>query len=266
MSNAYARRMRVNAGTAPSAGSDDVKPGAPVGITDAPVGDMVPSDLQRFTTAAIVVLAGVVATPRVAAADDECAIQDTDYDVLANIVIRDTPFGAANGTYYLGAGKMTLRAERHAGPRAVRLTAYDLSNHLTVLAKVAMVSTKVVTVSQTSSAHGLCDGARGTLDGSTLTWDTPVFGYHSDGTLECSGNMCGSFGAPPKGISPFHDTPTALRFGPLTFSTDGSTFTMPYTFVSKSSSPRQTTYLALSGRRTHARCAPAGATCPAART
>jgi hypothetical protein len=144
-------------------------------------------------------------------------------------------------------------------------------NHLTVQAKVATISTTVVTSSRTSTAADACRGsAQGTLHDATLTWNSKVSGYHSDGTLECSGAMCGRFGAPPTGTSPFHDAPAAMTFNPFTFSVDGSTFTMPYTLVSKSSSPRQTTYMALSGRRVAqscgahapAGCSPAGATIP----
>ena len=163
-------------------------------------------------------------------------------------------FGAANGVYPLGTGKLTLRVERDA----VRLMSYDLVNLLTVKASVLMVSTTVVTASHTSTARDACRGsAQGALHDGLLTWNSPVSGYHSEGTQECSGSMCGKFGAPPPGTSPFHDAPSALTFGAFTFSPDGSTFTMPYMFVSRSSSPQQTTYMALSGRRLKQSCATA---------
>jgi len=198
-----------------------------------------------------------------AAAADACPVSDVEYSVVANVYIRDTPFGAGNGVYSLGSGRMKLRIEDEGGRKAVRLMSYDLANRLTVDAKVAMLSTKVVTTSQTSTARDACNGsAQGTLHDGTLTWNTKVAGYHSDGTMECSGSMCGNFGAPPRGTSPFHDAPPALTFSPFTFSPDGSTFTMPYTVVSKSDSPRQTTRLALSGRRVKEECsAPAVTAC-----
>jgi hypothetical protein len=190
------------------------------------------------------------------AEDNACPVADVEYNVVANVVIRNTALGAANGVYSLGSGKMTLRIAKQAGPSTVRLMSYELMNRLTIEAKVAMLSTRVVTLAHTSVAHDACNGsAQGTLHDGTVTWNTKVAGYHSDGTMECTGSMCGGFGAPPRGISPFHDAPPAIYFSPFTFSSDGSTFTMPYTFASKSDSPRQTTYLALSGRRVKQFCA-----------
>jgi hypothetical protein len=156
----------------------------------------------------------------------------------------------------MGSGEITLRIAEHPGVESVKLMSYDMTNRLTVSARFAMLSTKVVTASHTSAAHDACDGsAQGTLHDGTLTWSSKVSGYRSDGTMECSGSMCGKFGAPPDGVSPFHDTPVAMRFSPFNFSPDGSTFTMPYMLVSKSDSPKQTTYLALSGRRVRHACA-----------
>jgi hypothetical protein len=216
---------------------------------------------------AVVSLGAVVAgtgQPAGAAEGDACPVSDVEYNVVANIFIKNTVFGAANGVYSLGSGKMTLRIAAQPGHEAVKLMSYELVNRLTVDAKVAMLSTTVVTASHTSAARDACDGsAQGTLHDSTLTWNSKVSGYHSDGTMDCSGSMCGKFGAPPKGVSPFHDAPLALRFSPFSFSPDRSTFTMPYTFVSKSDSPKEATYLALSGRRVTQLCAaPHVAACP----
>ena len=71
----------------------------------------------------------------------------------------------------------------------------------------------------------------------------------------CSGSMCGKFGAPPSGTSPIDDAPVGVTFKPFAFSPDRSTFTMPYTLLNKSTSPSQTTYLALAGRRVGQTCA-----------
>lgn len=208
------------------------------------------------------ILAGT-AEPAAAAEDNACPVSDVEYAVDANVRVSNTPFGAADGSYSLGSGKMRLRVGDEGGRTSVKMMSYDIQNHLTVEAKVALVSTKVVTTSQTSTERNVCEGsAQGSLHDSTLTWDSGVRGYRSDGTLECSGSMCGKFGAPPKGTSPFHDAPAAIKFNPFTFSADRSTFTMPYTLVSKSDSPKQTTYLTLTGHRVKQSCAaPAAAEC-----
>jgi len=222
--------------------------------------------LCHFSVAVAVATLGVAletAAPANATEDPECQVSDDEYTVVATLIIKNTPFGAANGKYRLGTGSMTLRIEEQTGHEAVKLMSYELANHFTVDAKVAMFSTKVVTVSHTSTAVNPCSGsAQGTLHDGVLTWTSKVAGYHSDGTMECSGSMCGSSGAPPTGTSPLHDSPDALVFSPFTFSADGTTFTMPYTLVSKSDSPKQTSYLALAGRRIRRTCpAPAAAVC-----
>jgi hypothetical protein len=227
---------------------------------------MVPRTLlPRFlvVTAAATVAAVIAGTaePAAAADLDACPVSDVEYNVAANIRITDTPFGAADGVYSMGSGKVKLRVEAQPGHEAVKMMSYDLVNRLTVEAKVAMLSTKVVTESKTATDHNACDGsAQGTLHDGKLTWSSGVSGYHSDGTMECSGAMCGKFGAPPRGTSPWHETQSSLKFSPFTFSPDGSTFTMAYTLVSKSDAPKQTTYLALSGRRVKQSCAAPAAT------
>jgi hypothetical protein len=222
--------------------------------------------LRYFSVATAVASFGVIcetAQRATATEDPGCQVSDDEYNVVASLVIKNTPFGAANGTYRLGTGSMVLRVEERTGHESVKLMFYELVNHFTVDARVALFSTKVVTVSHTSTVVNPSSGsAQGMLHDRVLTWTSKVAGYHSEGTMECSGSMCGSFGAPPKGTSPLHDSPAALVLSPFTFSADGTTFTMPYTLVSKSDSPKQTTYLALAGRRTRRTCpAPAAAAC-----
>jgi hypothetical protein len=211
--------------------------------------------IAAISITAAVFLAGM--SPPVGAAEESaCPVFDVEYNVTASVVIKNTVFGAANGMYPMGSGKITLRIAEQAGLASVKLMSYELTNQLTVDARVVMLSTKVVTASHTSAARDACDGsAQGTLHNGILTWNSRVLGYRSDGTMECSGSMCGKFGAPPNGTSPYHDTPLAMKFSPFSFSPDRVTFTMPYILASKSDSPKQTTYMALSGRRAKQLCA-----------
>jgi hypothetical protein len=203
------------------------------------------------TMAAIGVVIVSSAGPADAEEDGSCRASEEEYSVVASVAVRNTLFGAANGVYAMGSGKLTIHKDDHA----VKLTSYELTNQLTVRARVAMLSATVVTVSRTTTDGDCCHGsARGTISGDTLTWISTVSGYHSEGSLTCSGSMCGTFGAPATGTSPLHDRPGGVTFNPFTFASDGSTFTMPYVLVSQSSSPRQTTYLALSGRRVRRTC------------
>jgi hypothetical protein len=215
--------------------------------------------VQRFVTAAGVVAAIAVGAggTHVADADEPtCSVSDVDYSVVGSLLLRDTQFGAANGTYPLGAGKIRLRfkAPEGGGPHEARLMSYELDNHLTVNASFALWSTKVVTDSHTRVAND-CDGAaKGTVSNGDVVWSTKVDGYQSDGTLNCEGNVCGKFGAPPTGSSALHEPPESVSFKPFHFNPDGHTFTMDYAKVSHSDSPKRTAYLALSGRETHRTC------------
>jgi hypothetical protein len=196
------------------------------------------------------------------ASEETCAASDVDYAVVGTLLIKDTQFGAANGVYPLGAGKARVRFETASpgAPATARLMSYELDNRFTVKASFAAWSTTVVTESRTTVANG-CDGAaRGTLEHGDVVWGTPVDGYRSDGTLACSGNVCGKFGAPPAGSSPLHEA-AAVKFSPFHLSPDGATFTMPYTRVSHSDSPRQTAYLALAGRQTRRSCVTSALVC-----
>ncbi len=96
--------------------------------------------------------------------------------------------------------------------------------------------------------------AEGTLVGNTLTWTSQIRGYRTDGTLQCAGDMCGNFGAPPRGQSPIVPPENAVKLTPFRFSSDAKTFTMDYALLSTSSSPKQKTLLALSGRELSRKC------------
>jgi hypothetical protein len=196
------------------------------------------------------------------AADDPCLVSDVDYTVKGSLQIKDTQFGAADGVYPLGGGTVRIRFERSAAdaPMTARLMSYDFDTDLTVKAAIAFWSTTVVTQAHTTVDQS-CDGAStGVVDAGDVVWRTPARGYRSDGTIHCEGNVCGQFGAPVPGASPLHESPS-VKFRPFHFAGDHRTFTMPYTLVSHSDSPRQTALLALAGRETHRSCVPAPASC-----
>jgi hypothetical protein len=209
---------------------------------------------QRLVTAAGVVAAitvGAGASQDAIADEPACGVTDVDYAVVGSLLLKDTQFGAANGVYPLGSGKARLRFAKNG---EAKLMSYELDNHLTVNASFALWSTKVVTDSTTRVASE-CDGAaKGTFSHNDVIWQTKVDGYQSDGTLNCEGNVCGKFGAPPAGSSALHEPPEAVTWKPFHFDPDGHTFSMDYSQVSHSESPRRTAYLALSGRETHRTC------------
>jgi len=218
---------------------------------------------KSVTTAAVVALLGLAVgtTSATVEAETDCSVADVDYTVVGNLLIKDTQFGAANGVYRMGDGHLRLRLQggADAAPKKAELITYELQNRFTVKASFAAWSTSVETQTRTTVASACAGAAQGTFDHGEVVWGTPVSGYHSDGTLACTGNVCGKFGAPPAGSSPLHEA-ASVKFSPFHFSPDGKTFTMDYTHVSHSDSPKQTSYLSLSGRETKRVCVHA-ATC-----
>ena len=208
------------------------------------------------TVAVIAALSFCTPQPAARAADTGCRFSDDEYRVVESVWVADTVLGAADGVYPLGSGTMRLRVEERPGPRPVKLMSYEFASRLTVEARIPILSTTVVTESRASAGPDSLEGvAEGTLHDGTLTWSTVIAGYHSEGTIACSGMMCGTFGAPPRGRSPIPNAASSMRFDAFTFSADRTTFTMPYMLVSRSTSPRQSTYMAMSGRRVRHLCA-----------
>jgi hypothetical protein len=229
--------------------------------SETPVG----STRKVFSLGAIVMSGSTLLAEesvRPALADDNCAVSDVTYSVVTSFLLRDTEFGAGTGVRPLGAGKLVLRYERAADGSStrVKVMSYEVDNHMIVNANVAMWSTRVVTDSHTSVLPA-CDGnATGSMSGEGIVWNSAVRGYHSDGTLQCAGNACGKFGAPPVGTSPLHET-QVFTWKPFRFNSDGHAFTMEYTKVAHSDSPKHTDYLALSGREVGRVCVARPATC-----
>src|ERR1700722_2572101 len=93
--------------------------------------------LAGITMAALVAGVATGTSNVAAAAHESCAVTDLDYAIAGNLLVKDTQFGAANGVYPLGAGKMRVRFE--SGPDGVhaKLLSYQLDNHLTIKASVA---------------------------------------------------------------------------------------------------------------------------------
>jgi hypothetical protein len=219
---------------------------------------------SRLAFLGVLAASALIAASSPAAENDAgCAVTDVDYTVVASLLLKDTEFGAGNGVRPLGSGKLRIRFVQPAdgSPVQAKLMSYKLDNHLTVNASFGPWKTQVITESTTTVASG-CNGAtQGSLVNGDLVWKTPVAGYHSDGTLNCSGNVCGKFGSPPPGISPLHET-QAFTFKPFRFSPDRATFSMEYTQVARSTSPKHTTYVSLSGREVARTCVAAAPPCP----
>jgi hypothetical protein len=214
---------------------------------------VVASAFALFTVAAF--------APRQAAAQSAsgagaCAAWDATYKISATLRITDTPMGAGDGTHRVGPGTLVLRFEDGDAnqPPQVQLRGFELHEHFSVEPKSAFWSATIVTDSLTqATADGDGIVARGALATSaqapTLQWTDLVRGYRSDGSLTCTGSLCGNFGAPAAGRTATHMAPHPVKFEPLRFGASGLTFDMVgYAVVAQDASPRQKTLLLLSGR------------------
>ena len=219
--------------------------------------------------AVLVVTAAVITPSGTADAEppgpaDACDAWDVEYALAARLQLADTPMGAGNGIYAIGPGSAVLRFANVDGAPggAVRMRFYAMREYFKIDSSALFWKTHVLTDTKTSTGPDGCgDVAKGKLEGGSIRWLTSVSGYRTDGTLTCDGSLCGSFGAPPSGTSELHIPAHAVAFSPFRFAADMKTFSMVSTFVSKTDSPKQTAFLALSGREVRRTCVRA-APCP----
>lgn len=200
----------------------------------------------------------VVSRAEPAASEEACDAWDVEYTTAGTLGIRDTRMGAGDGDHAVGPGSLTLRFESPLGPGPgpVKMVGYSMREFFTVEAKALFWNTKVVTDTTTTAAGDACGVvAEGTLAKTRLGWSTKVRGYKTDGWLTCDGSMCGKFGAPPQGKNEYHAPPGEVSFASFEMAPDLKTFTMTASMVSKSDSPKQTTYLTLAGREGKRTCA-----------
>jgi hypothetical protein len=225
------------------------------------------SSIRRIalTSLATLVVIGSAAAPSVEKAEaqeaEPCDVLEIDYALAARLRLADTAMGAGDGTFDIGPGSVTLHIANVGGKPggAVHMTKYAMKEHFKIDAKTAFWTTHVLTDTHTLVTPDPCGiVAKGALANGMIRWATPLAGYRSEGTLTCDGSMCGKFGAPPPGKSAFREPPTRqpVIFQPWKLSNDNKTISMVQTLVSKTEDPKQTAYMALSGRETRRACVP----------
>src|ERR1700722_422182 len=137
--------------------------------------------------------------PSGARADDPptCSAWDVEYNLSANLKITDTTMGAGDGVFPVGPGHAGIRFDNVNGTPGgpARLNAYSMHEIVSITSRAAFWSATVTTDTSSKAAAGT--STEGNLAGSTLAWSGPMRGYATDGTMNCEGNLCGKFGAPP---------------------------------------------------------------------
>jgi hypothetical protein len=220
---------------------------------------MVSKSLPRLGIAIVVAATWLVPSVVSANSDDvpaaSCDVVDVEYAASANLKVVDTTMGAGDGVYRIGPGHIVLRFDSRGPTHSVRMLTYEMPQHFTVVSKVLFWKTTVATRAESRAAVAPnATIAEGRLDGNTVRWTGPGVGFRADGTLTCDGSMCGQFGAPAPGTTELHVGPNPIDFQPFVFDAGNRTFSMPYTLVSQSDSPKQRTFLALGGREVRRGC------------
>jgi hypothetical protein len=201
----------------------------------------------------------VVLLTRRASSEPQCAATDVEYALTGTVRLTDTPYNLANGAHKVGPGSIVLRYEP-AGRVTIR--AYSMRQAFTIVVSAFFSQITIVANTTTHATPDACGiVAEGVRKGSTIEWLTHVRSVLTEGTLHCSGKYCGSFGAPVPGTSKVRIGPANMRVRLFELASDGRTFTMPFTFGTKTESPKQTSFLALTGREVKRTCVPSAPRC-----
>ena len=221
--------------------------------------------MARLVRLVLVGLLVVASAPRNAAAEETpaCSAWDIEYALAGTLRLTNTPFGRANGVHKVGPGTTVLRiVPISTGESRVSMLSYSMAQSFTVVATAFFKTVTIVTASTTRATPDSCGiAAEGVLKDGNVMWTTSVRGLRTDGSLTCHGKSCGSFGSPAPGTRPIQIGPEDVRVRPFELTADYETFTMPYTLAVKTESPKQTSFLALTGRAVKRTCVPAPTPC-----
>jgi len=186
-------------------------------------------------------MVALLALPATARAEEPCKTLEVEYVLAGNLRLSDTPMGQGDGTYRIGPGRALIRFE---GDRA-RLLAYTMEQRFTIHPSALFWRASLVT----NMHAGMREGATvdGAFDGHIIRWSGGM-PYFIDGTMQCTGSLCGKFGAPRSGTSPISIPAYTQALEPFVFSNDGQTFTMQSTPGPHTTSPKQTSEVSVAGR------------------
>jgi hypothetical protein len=105
-----------------------------------------------------------------------CRRWTAEYALAGRVQLTDTPFGAGDGVYDVGPGKLRLQFTMSSAPNApiaVKLLSYQMRDHIVIDARVLFFRTRVTTQAQThAGGDHLRAAASGVLSGRTLEWTT----------------------------------------------------------------------------------------------
>lgn len=189
----------------------------------------------------------MLALPATARAKEPCKTVEVEYLLAGNLQLTDTPMGQADGTYRIGPGRAVIRYD---GDHA-RLVTYTMEQRFTIRPSALFWSASLVTNMHAGMREG--SAIDGTFDGRTIRWNGSM-PYFIEGTMECTGSLCATFGAPKPGTSPISIPAYNQALKPFVFSADRQTFTMQSTPGPHTTSPKQTSAVSVAGREIKRAC------------
>jgi len=188
-----------------------------------------------------------------------CTTWESEYALVGTVHLTDTPFGKGNGAHKVGPGRIVLRFQPEG---RVSILSYSMRQAFSIDVTAFGATVKVDVVTMTRAAPDACGIAgEGLVKDEKVEWTTNVRELRTDGTLTCSGRFCGRYGVPEPGPRPIQIGPNDTRVRPFEFTEGWKTFIMPFTLATKTESPKQTSFLALTGREVRRTCVTPPAPC-----
>lgn len=218
---------------------------------------------MRAVWVAFSILALVVASSPVHADEPACNAWDIEYELKSTLTIADTKMGGGDGTWITGPGRVVLRFANVDGApgSSAKLLDYRERDKITLKPSTIVGSATITSDTITVGVPDACGVvAEGTLDAHALKWKA-AWNVRSAGSIACNGSLCGVFGAPAPGTTKTATPPHGAAFKSFELSDDRRSFKMASSVVASQKEPRQTSYLALTGKETQRACVVAKA-CP----
>jgi hypothetical protein len=166
--------------------------------------------------------------------------------------------GAGDGEHPIKAGAARILFENkngQPGAGTARLLDLRITSKVVVDASLLGLGAKVTSQTRAAFTPDHCGVVTtGKFDGRQLNWIHQARGYRANSDVVCDGAMCGKFGGPPQGKSKMSHGPHSVKLNALRFREGVRRFSMAYTKISHTESPRQTSYWQLEAVETQRHC------------
>ncbi|MED5463291.1 MAG: hypothetical protein VX699_01450 [Myxococcota bacterium] len=177
--------------------------------------------------------------------DENCDSVEVVYDLQGSrLKIKETPMQMGDTLATIGPGRLVLRfsadTEGNIVEGPVVISSYDLFYRF----RVVDIDTNMATEARADE----CGVAEGYYSDQKIVWDSPVRGYHVQGTITCHNRIPGAceFVGLRKGVPDKRDSTRDQLMNSFTFDS-GMGFTMPWVQLYENESTGEA-HLSLAGR------------------